>query len=347
MIATVAFLLGSASVARAQFVPPGPVPPASAQPAAFVPIADAPEPTAWPADMSKLYEPSLTTERPVKYGRLNMNKYRGDFQQETLFEWSVGRDPQKNGDAENDEPEEERLSSDRPDFTEASSTVGRGRVQLESGYTFFSDKSGGLRTHTHSYPEALLRIGLFADWFELRIGENVFTQTTRNGPMRTSDTGSVDLYLGAKLALAKQKGVLPETALILQGTVPTGASAFTTNRVLYGANYLFSWELNDFMSFGGSFQANKAIDDNRLEYALLSQSLTVGYKLAENLTAYTEWFALYPTLATATGGGSQHFLDGGFQYYVTKNFALDIRIGLGLSSSADDFFTGAGFVVRY
>ncbi|MBY0513076.1 MAG: transporter, partial [Gemmataceae bacterium] len=55
---------------------------------------------------------------------------------------------------------EEPLASDRPDFTEASSTVGKGRVQLEGGYTFTRDHSGEVATTSHSYPEALLRIGM-------------------------------------------------------------------------------------------------------------------------------------------------------------------------------------------
>lgn len=375
--AAIALVLGVCSTADAEFEPRDPVPPTTLQIPAptvptLIPVADASPQTAKPASLSKLYEPDLTSQRPVRYGGLRCNKPRGCFQKATLFEWSVGCDPGKSDEGAEgsaSEPgEEDRLTSDRPDFTEASSTVGRGRVQLESGYTYTSDRSGGARARTHSYPEVLLRIGLFADWFELRVGQNVISQSTQGGrpggPLavpgvpaqpvggaggvgRITDIGASDLYLGAKLALTQQKGVLPETAIILQGTVPTGAAAFTADRVLYGFNYLFSWELNDSMSLAGSFAANKNIDDNGFEYALLAQSLSIGYTLTDNLTAYTEWFAFYPTFATATGGGAQHYLDGGFQYFVTKNFALDIRAGVGLSRSADDFFTGVGFVVRY
>ncbi len=370
-------LLGTAPAAPAQFVSPYYH---TATPT-VLPAADPPPAgSAKPGDMGKLYDKCLTCDRPVKYGNLCCKQHKGCFQKETIFDWSIGCDPMKkngNGDDKNgngnedeaSEPEEEdRLTSDRPDFTEASSTVGRGRIQLESGYTYIGDRSRGVRTRTHSYPEVLLRIGMFADWFELRIAQNVLSQSSRGGRLpgplpgpgfpaepagvpagaaRVTDIGASDLYLGAKLALTKQKGVLPETALIIQGTVPTGARAFTADRVLYGFNYLFSWELNDTFSLAGSFQGNKAVDDTGRDHVFFSQSLSIGYALGKNLTGYTEWFALYPTFANDTGGGAQHYLDGGFQYFVTKDFALDIRAGIGLSRSADDVFAGAGFVVRY
>src|SRR5262245_22091340 len=71
----------------------------------------------------------------------------------TLLKWIAGRpddaeedkdEPNSNGgkngdEAEKDakakpkEPEKDEIVTDRPDFTEASSTVGRGRIQLKSG----------------------------------------------------------------------------------------------------------------------------------------------------------------------------------------------------------------------
>jgi len=72
------------------------------------------------------------------------------------------------GDSE--EPEERgHLDPDRPHLPEASTAVGKNRIVLESGYTFTQK---GSAITSQSYPEALLRIGMFADWFEFRIGPN-------------------------------------------------------------------------------------------------------------------------------------------------------------------------------
>ena len=58
------------------------------------------------------------------------------------------------GDAE----KKAELNTDRPDFTESSVTVPRGRLQMESGVTW-SDEPGG--SEVLSGPELLFRYGLF------------------------------------------------------------------------------------------------------------------------------------------------------------------------------------------
>ncbi|HQR08067.1 MAG TPA: transporter [Gemmatales bacterium] len=253
----------------------------------------------------------------------------------------------KEKDKSEAEPEADKIQTDRPDFTESSTTVGKGRVQLESGYTYSRSKDAALQA-SHSYPEALLRVGLFADWFELRIGQN-FSNTKKPGDDGSvfATSGGEDMYLGTKIALTEQKKYLPETALILQMTVPTGSNNLSAEKTLPGLNYLFGWEVNEFLNLGGSVQGNSTVDENGHTYLELAQSITVGYKLTEKLGAYTEWFAFYPTGATSPDVTAQHYLDGGFTYKITPLFQLDIRGGKGLTHSADDYFFGAGFAVKY
>jgi hypothetical protein len=264
----------------------------------------------------------------------------------TLLRWSAAKEePKPAGEADEpvEAPEPDVIVTDRPDFTEASSTVGRGRIQLEAGYTYFRDRSGGITTYVHSYPEALFRIGMFAEWFELRVGQNFSSA----GSPGVRDSGANDLYLGVKLGLTEQHRFLPETALILQTTVPTGADAFTSGKMLPGLNLLYGWDvIPDRISCGGSSQANAAIDDAGRSFTQLAQSLTVGYTITPKLGAYTECFAFFPHGATL-GGGPEYYFDGGFTYKVTNNFQLDVRGGVGLNRNATDYFTGAGFAYRY
>ncbi len=232
------------------------------------------------------------------------------------------------------------LVTDRPDFTEASSTVGVGVAQLEAGYTYFSDDSSAGQTRTHSYPEPLLRLGLYDDWLELRIGWNYADSRV----MGSTDRGAEDLYLGFKLGLTPQDGVLPQMALIPQMTVPTGSSAFTSNRVLPGLNWIYGWELNDHISTAGSSQLNAAVDDGGtfLEFA---QSWTIAYTLTDELGAYTEWYGLFP--GEGSGAETEHYFNGGFTYLLSDDIQWDIRAGVGLNDAADDFFAGSGFSIRF
>lgn len=221
---------------------------------------------------------------------------------------------------------DEPLASDRPDFTEASTTVGRGVVQFEMGYTLFGDDDGGTRTRSHSYPELLARIGLLADWLELRIAWNHATVNEAFDPVTRTVSGGEDLYLGFKLGLTSQFGIWPEMALVPQMTVPTGHPEFTADKVLPGLNWLYGWDVLEWLSFAGSTQANLAIDDSSDEYLEFAQSFTFGYTLTKKLGAYTEWFMLTP--AGAISAQTEHYLDGGFTYRVTNNLQLDIRAGL-------------------
>jgi hypothetical protein len=93
----------------------------------------------------------------------------------TLFKWTYGDGGE--GGPDLNEP----IVTDRPDFTEASSTVGAGVVQLEMGYTFFKNNDDGADQKTHSFPETLLRVGMFADWFEFRADWNYAVEKTEIG----------------------------------------------------------------------------------------------------------------------------------------------------------------------
>lgn len=264
----------------------------------------------------------------------------------TLFEWPIA--DQFDDDAAEAESEEvQPLVTDRPDFTEASSTVGADHIQLEFGYTFVHNDDDSVRTNTHAFGEQLWRIGLFADWLELRIGWNYFLETT-NAPLgRTEVDGGDDLYLGFKIALTEQADWLPEMAIIPQTFVPTGADAFTAEELLPGVNWVYSWELNECVSIGGSTQGNRRVDATGEFYSEWAQSLTAAFSLTEQLGAYTEWFAFFPHGAREPGIGAEHYVNGGFTYLVHNDLQFDIRAGFGLNDRADDFFTGTGFSYRW
>ena len=254
----------------------------------------------------------------------------------TLLQWSYGTSFL--GGPNLDEP----LVTDRPDFTESSSTVGRGVVQLEMGYTYVSDNDGADQTITYSYPELLLRYGVFAEWLELRVGWNYANELIN----RVEASGAEDLYLGLKIGLTPQEGILPEMAIIPQMSVPTGADVFSADEVLPGVNWLYGWEISDNVSTGGSTQFNRAIDKLTDEaYTEWAQSWTVAFSLTDRVGAYTEWFALFPH--SADTARPEHYFNGGFAYLVNDDIQWDVRAGVGLNGAADDYFVGTGLSIRF
>lgn len=258
----------------------------------------------------------------------------------TLLQWHYGDGGQ--GGPDLDEP----VVTDRPDFTEASSTVGRGVVQLEGGYTYAYDSDDAGSAKSHSFPETLLRVGVLADWLELRMAWNYAEETTTQfgGPRQTS-TGAEDLYLGVKWGLTGQAGVLPEMAIVTQMTVPTGSGDLSAGETLPGIVWLYGWDLNEWLATGAQTKADRALDDVTGEPFLeLSQSWTVNYSLAERLGAFTEWFVIAPE--GADSNHTEHYADGGFTFLVNNDLQLDIRAGVGLNAAAADYFLGSGFAIR-
>jgi len=257
----------------------------------------------------------------------------------TLLQWSYGTSFSGGPDLE------EPLVTDRPDFTESSVTVGRGVAQLEAGYTYLYDTEAGTSVKTHSYPEMLWRIGMLAEWFELRIGWNYLEETTTVAGAPMSVRGSDDLLVGGKFALTPQECLLPEMALIVQMTVPSGTTGISAEEVLPGVNWLYSWEVNDYLSIAGSSQGFRSVDDTGEFHFVFAQSMSAAVSLTETVGAYAEWFALFPSGAATAP--TEHFFNGGFTYLVNNDIQLDVRAGTGLNSAATDYFAGTGFSVRF
>lgn len=259
----------------------------------------------------------------------------------TLFQWSYGTSFEGGPNLE------EPLVTDRPDFTEASSTVGRGVLQIESGYTYVRNKDPDDDSTTHSVGEVLFRYGVLADWLEFRLQVLPLIQRSSPGagPIST-ESGVGDLYLGAKIALAPQEGFWPELAIMPQMTVPSGGRAFTNNEVLPGVNCLYGWDVNDFLAIGANTQFNQRLDGGTGDkYLEVIQTTSLAYSLTEKVGAYTEWFMLCPS-----GADSQrveHYMDGGVTYLVTNDVQFDIRAGFGLTGASDDFFAGTGLSIRF
>lgn len=266
-------------------------------------------------------------------------KDRAGFGPGTLFQWHCGDCVEGGPDLTSP------LVTDRPDFTEASSTVGVRVAQLEFGYTYTHDTAAGTSVRTHSFPETLLRYGMIREWLELRVGLNYLEERTQTVGASATPKGADDLYLGFKIGLTPQDGLLPEMAIIPQASVPTGSAAFNQGRVLPGLNWIYGWEINDRISTAGSTQVNRALDEvSSAQYYEFAQSWTVAASLTDRLGAYTEWYAFFPTGADTQK--PEHYFNGGLTYLVTDDFQVDVRAGVGLNSVADDFFVGLGAVVR-
>jgi len=259
----------------------------------------------------------------------------------TLFRWSQeAAEPQDVG-------HEDKIVTDRPHFSEASNLVGLGRVQIETGYTYVRDSDNGSVAQTHSFGEPLLRAGLFAEWFEFRLGYTYLVEQSRapGGP-NSRFSGNDDLYIGAKLALTEQSGWLPEMAIFPQARIPTGSSHFTNSQVLPGFNLAYSWKLNDWIELECNTQLNRRRDDLSHFYTEFIQTANIEYDLTDRIGAFTEWIVFVPS--GSLSAQTEHYFHGGFVYLLSNDVQIDIHSAIGLNRPADNLaFTGMGLSFRF
>ena len=142
--------------------------------------------------------------------------------------------------------------------------------------------------------------------------------------------------------------------LEIRSTAPSGAEAWTTERVEFGLDYIYQWDLTDRLNVAGStgFGTDGFADFGLLpdepardQFVVLSQSAVLGVDLTKSNSLYVEWYAIW-----SHGLGDElvfSVFNAGVDHYVTNNFVVDVRAGVGLSDDADDFFCGAGGGYRF
>jgi hypothetical protein len=249
------------------------------------------------------------------------------------------------------------ISTDRPTFTDANTVVPRRRLQFESGFTFNNHVSGSARSTLYDLPELAMRYGL-ANRVEFRtywLGQTwIQTQSRPNGPWLKSG-GLSDMEVGFKWQLLvsdKERKWIPTTALITSIIAPTGgASILGAHTVEPFADLIYGWSLNDKLTLAGStgFQ-NMPITHlgprgRSGSFQRYHQSLVAFYSVNKKTTLFYEWYVW--TFTNADDNRPLHFMDAGVLYLLSPDMQLDFRTGFGLSGRPGDFFTGAGYSVRF
>ena len=197
----------------------------------------------------------------------------------------------------------------------------------------------------HSYPETLVRVGLFADWFEFRIAQNFDNEKTIGPLGSTSAGGAEDLYLGCKLSARETAGLATRSCVDSSDDCAHGLAEFyrkpgfgRTEPCLQLANHGPARSC-------ASTVGNGVLDTIGQTYLEMSQSAAVHFKLTQALSLYVEAYGIFPH--HVQGVSPQYYSDGGFSLMVNDDLEVDIRAGVGLNEQADNFFTGIGGGVRF
>ncbi len=248
------------------------------------------------------------------------------------------------------DPLEERIETERHDFTQSTTTVGRGIAQLETGYTYFYNDNGAEIEQAHTTPELLVRLGLTEDT-EFRVRWTYAWSFADEGDNQDS---AEDLRWSFKLRATDQDGWVPESAVELRFTAPTGGSAFSTEQVEFGVDYIYGWEISEgYELYGSTGFMTQALGDFGLvpeepasdHFIAWTQSVALGAELTERTTMYSEFYGIFSH--GLEDDYAECYFNVGFDYYATRNLVLDVRAGVGLTPDSDDFFSGLGGGYRF
>lgn len=247
-------------------------------------------------------------------------------------------------------PYAERIETERHDFTQSTKTVGRGIAQVEAGYSYFYKDENNEIEQSHATPEMMFRLGL-SENIEFRLRWNYAWRFIDEG---SNEDSAQDLNWSIKLGISDQDSWQPESALEIRSSAPTGGADWTTGRVEFGLDYIYRWELSEGLSLYGStgFGTDGLGDFSLLpdeqesdHFIVWTQSIALGFDVTEQNTLYAEYFGLFSH--ALEDNFSQNYFNIGIDHYITDNFVVDLRVGVGLSPDSDDFFTGIGGGYRF
>lgn len=240
------------------------------------------------------------------------------------------------------------LVTDRPDRTESAVVVPRGLWQLESGWLYVRDDTGGVDVDRHEVPGSLLRVGLH-DRLELRVGwSGYLSERVESGGAARRVEGAGDAEIGAKLALGREAGRRPETAVLMALSLPVGDDELSSDEVDPSVRLAAAHTLSERLDLGYNLGVGwSTVDDGAGGETTVADALytvALGAELAGALGGFVELFGEVPLSAP---GGSRHGLDAGVTYLVRENLQLDAAVGVGLSDDAEDLFTTVGVSWRW
>ncbi len=243
--------------------------------------------------------------------------------------------------------QEDEIETDRDSFTPATTLVGRGRVMVESSYSFIDNR---IENDSHSFPELLTRIGLKEN-VELRLGWNYEI----GGGEAVSGSGSPgeeeplgggkeeegNLLYGLKVSLTAQDRWLPRSALIVHANTPTAGPDTTTQ---FTSGYVFGWTLPNEWVLDSAIRYSAASEEGD-HFNLWAPSVVLKVPLYEKWKTHIEYFGIFSD-QRENERGSQ-YISPGIHYLVTRDFEVGIRTGWGLNKDSANFFSNIGAGVRF
>lgn len=231
------------------------------------------------------------------------------------------------------------LVTDRPDATESPNIVRKGFLQIETGGFYTESGEDSFKTKETVYNTTLLRYGLL-DNLELRLGIDYLTTEFEVNGERVGErlNGTSPLLLGAKIAIAEEKGWMPKIAVLGHLSLPfSAASDYKPENT--GLDFRFSFDHTLTDRSGIAYNLGAKLDAGNPEIAYI-YTLAYGYDLSSKIGVYVELYGDFPEDTKAN-----HNWDAGFTYLANDDLQFDLTFGSGITDG-QNLLLSAGLSYR-
>jgi hypothetical protein len=233
------------------------------------------------------------------------------------------------------------IAPDRPGLGDGSGIVGRGVWQVETGWSFESDREGDATLHELALPLALFRVGI-SDRFEMRVSADGLLSDTSSSPGSARVSGRSDLEVGAKVKLVEAAKAGFELSVLPIVSLPIGSNAFSSGG--YDPTVEFAWAQSlprDVSLSGNVTVASLSEDDHHFTQHIFT--LSVDRDIASGWNGFLEAFR---ASSFERDGDAVWIVDSGATHRLGRQAQFDISVGRGMTDAAPDWFISAGLSWR-
>jgi Putative MetA-pathway of phenol degradation len=234
------------------------------------------------------------------------------------------------------------MDSDRPGFTEPAGVLERGLVQLESGITFFSESSEGVRTRGVIAGSPLVRLGLGART-EMRVeGDGYFSSSARGAQGVERARGTSDFAAGAKVSILAGHSMLPDFSVLPSLSFPVGDAQFSSSGFDPTLKLIWAKDLPGAFNVGWNINF-ASVSNGQSRVFQRAYSVSVAHDLPLGLGGYSEIFKVSPLVPD---GPDNWIFNGGVTHALGSRAQIDVEAGRNFLRATPSWFVAAGFVVR-
>lgn len=224
------------------------------------------------------------------------------------------------------------ISTDRPDFVEASLTVGKGYFQIETSVNSERTEVAGVKTTILAMP-TLLRYG-FAEAWELRLETEAFQLEEEETTGTTQ--GFSDISLGVKWHThdGEVGTAMPSIGWLVHADLDSGSAGFSGHGVRPSFRAVAEWELPDGFSLGVMPGVIYDNDDKARRFTAGIFAAVVGKAWTDKFKTFLEFAG--QQLAAKKHGGNIITYNVGGAYLLRNNLQVDTAVSLGTTVNSPD-----------